>query len=306
MESRNPRVSVVVPAYNSVDYTVETVESVLAQTYRDFELIVVDDGSIDDTRVVLSSYGDRLQYIYKENGGACSARNVGIRHARGEYIACLDCDDLWLPEKLEYSLSVLETDPQMGFVFTPCYTIDSEGNPVGKVHFPFDLQQAYVNLLMENFVMAPTVLMRRACLEEVGLFDENIFIPADWDLWLRLAYRFQVGYVDRPLSKYRLASNYTLRNVKQFVREANYVLEKQFRIADALSQRERARIRAQLLLTHALLYLKAEENDSARLQLRQAICLQPCNWRPYGYYFLSLLGKKAYRVAAAVRRKLSR
>lgn len=94
----NPKVSVNMPAYNSARYTIETVESVLAQTFRDFELIVVDDGSTDNTRGPLEPYSARIQFVYKENGGACSARNVGIGMSRGEYVACLDCDDLWLPE----------------------------------------------------------------------------------------------------------------------------------------------------------------------------------------------------------------
>lgn len=296
-------VSVIIPAYNSAAYTVETVESVLAQTYRSFEVIVVDDGSTDHTREALAPYDGQVHYIYKQNGGACSARNEGIRHAKGEYIACLDCDDLWLPEKLEYSLPVLEREPDMGFVFSPCYTIDPAGEIIGEVHYTFDLEQAYLGLLMHNFVMAPTVVMRRSCLEQVGLFDESIFIPADWDLWLRLSRQFRVGYVDRPLSKYRVASNFTLRHVEQSVREADYVLEKQFRIANELSTSLRARIRSRLLLTHALLYLKAEECASARRMLQQSISVYPRNWCAYRYYLSSLLGARACSIAARVKRR---
>ena len=91
------KVSVVIPAYNNAEYTIETVDSILQQTHREFEIIVVDDGSTDGTREALKKYGNAIQYVYKENGGACSAMNLGISMATGDYIACLDCDDLWLP-----------------------------------------------------------------------------------------------------------------------------------------------------------------------------------------------------------------
>jgi glycosyltransferase involved in cell wall biosynthesis len=301
----HPRVSVIIPAYNGADYTVKTVESVLAQTYRDFEVIVVDDGSTDHTRTALLPYGDQIQYIYKENGGACSARNVGIRLARGEFVACLDCDDIWLPDKLRYSLPVLDSDPGMAFVFTLCQMIDGAGEIIGEAHYSFDIERAYLNLLSENYIMAPSVIMRRSCLDDVGLFDESIFIPADWDLWLRLACRYRVGYVDLPLSQYRQVSNYTLRNAEQFVREADYVLEKQFEAVEELSERQRRQLRARLLLTHALLYLKADERDRARYMLRKAIGIQPLNWRPYGYYVLSLLGVHFHSSLIAIKRRLT-
>lgn len=291
----HPLVSVIIPAYNSAAYTVETVESVLAQTYRNFEVIVVDDGSTDHTREALAPYADRIHYLYKSNGGACSARNEGIRHAKGEYIACLDCDDLWLPDKLEYSLPVLEQNPDMGFVFSLCYTIDSVGKITGEVHYTFELEQAYLGLLMQNFVMAPTVVMRRSCLEQVGLFDESIFIPADWDLWLRLAHRFRVGYVNRPLSKYRLASNYTLRHVEQFVRETEYVLKKQFRLAGDLSTRQRNQAQQRLLVTQSLLYSQAGEYKQALRLLGNAIVQYPFSWQFYGQFGFPLLGHATWQ-----------
>lgn len=288
-----PEISVIIPAYNSADYTVETVESVLAQTYGDLEVIVVDDGSTDNTRQALGPYYDRIEYVFKKNGGACSARNLGIRRARGEFIACLDCDDLWLPDKLEHSLPVLEAESKMGFVFTPCYTINATGEVTGEVRYTFDLDQAYLNLLMENFVPAPTVIMRSSCLEQVGLFDESIFIPADWDMWLRLAHRFVVGYVDRPLSKYRLASNYTLRNVEQLVQESKYVLEKQFRIAQELSAQNRSRSMSALLFVHSQLYRRNADMKRARENLLRAIKYNPLNWRLYFCFILSFLKNTA-------------
>lgn len=124
-----PKVSVIIPAYNMAWYTLETVESVLKQTFRDYEIIVVDDGSADNTKDLLHPYIEsyRITYIYKENGGASSARNVWIRASQGEYVALLDCDDLWLPEKLEFCVNVLDNKPEVGLVYTFFYRIDRKG-----------------------------------------------------------------------------------------------------------------------------------------------------------------------------------
>ena len=298
----SPKASVIIPAYNSADYTVKTVESVLAQTYTDYELIVVDDGSTDHTREVLQEYLDRIKYIYKDNGGACSARNVGIEMAEGEYVACLDCDDLWLPEKLDHSVAVLEADSALGFMYTSTYTIDADGKTLDEMRSPCNSRWAYKDLLYDNFVLAPTVVIRKSALMHVGLFDERIFIPADWELWLRLAREFPIGYVDLPLSKYRMASNYTLKNVEQFVQESNYVVEKHFRIAGELSTRDRARCKGRLLFVHFQLYRKAGNLKEARRCLKQALRQNPFNWTLYLCLIFSFLGSAARDTTARFKR----
>src|SRR5437016_5344550 len=118
------KVSVIIPAYNKAEYTRRTVESVLAQTYPNVEIIVVDDGSKDETSNVMAEYGSRINYILKVNGGACSARNEGIRRATGEYVTFLDCDDLFYPEKLQKCVLHLEENSQFGFVYTAVHFID--------------------------------------------------------------------------------------------------------------------------------------------------------------------------------------
>ena len=289
MESANPKVCVIVPAYNSAAYTLETVESILAQTYSNFELIVVDDGSTDHTQEALKPYLDRIRYIYKENGGACSARNLGIRESKSTYVACLDCDDLWLPEKLEYSVKALEENPQAAFVFGDCYTIDPEGKQVGLLKYDFDLQNAYKGLMVKNFVPAPTVVMRRSCLEQVELFDEQIFIPADWDLWLRLAKQFPICYVDKALSQYRFASNYTLRHIEKSLNENLYVLKKLFQ-DKTLTRQDRRLSQWNTLFTHSMMYRNISDLKNARRVLRMTIKRCPLMWRAYVHFFLSLFG----------------
>lgn len=297
------RVSVVIPAYNSAAYTVETVNSVFAQTYADFEVIVVDDGSTDHTREALKTFGADITYLYKENGGACSARNLGIKRARGEFVACLDCDDLWLPEHLERSVAVLEDQPQWAFVFGPSYLIDGEGQTIGLTNYKFDLSRAYRDLLRENYVVAPSVVMRRACLERVGLFDERIFIPADWDLWLRLAHEFAVGYLDTPTVQYRMISNYTLRHVEQYVEETQYVLAKHL-ATPQLDVAWRQSVLSRFAVNYATLYREKGDMVQARLRLRQAIRLDPRAWAAYGHFGLSFMGLALWRLADRLKDRL--
>jgi glycosyltransferase involved in cell wall biosynthesis len=298
------KVSVIIPAYNSADYTVETVESVLAQTFRDFELIVVDDGSTDNTRAALAKFGDCITYIYKENGGACSARNLGIRSSHGEFVACLDCDDLWLPEKLERSVAFLQERAELAMVFTPCYLIDEKGTTIGKTNYKMDLNRAYLALLRENYVTAPSVVMRRACLQHIGLFDERIFIPADWDLWLRLAREYSIDFIDEPLSKYRMVSNYTLRNIDQFEEETTYVVEKHFADTSRLCEGDREQILSRLNVIYGALYRDKKEGDKARDRLKRAIRMNPSSLEPYIHLCLSFLGLGTWRFADRVKNRL--
>jgi glycosyltransferase involved in cell wall biosynthesis len=283
----NAKVSVIIPAYNCASYTVETVESVLNQTYANIEIIVVDDGSTDNTGEELKKFAGVIQYIYKENGGACSARNLGIGLSTGEYIACLDCDDLWLPEKLEHSLAVLEACPELALVFTACYLIDSEGNISGQERCHVDLRNGYRQLFYENYIAAPTVVMRRSCLGNVGLFDEDIFIPADWDLWLRLSRLFPIGYIDKPLSKYRVTSNYSARNLQQFFEESMYVIEKNIKICGDLSVGEQNKIYRTLFWVFSLLHFKAGNWCETRSMLKRSIDCDPYQGRAYYLYILT-------------------
>ena len=251
----------------------------------------------------MTVYADRIQYIYKENGGACSARNVGLERARGEFVACLDCDDLWLPEHLERSVAVLEAQQNIAMVFGPSYLIDGEGREIGVTNYKFDLDQAYVDLLRENFIVANTVVMRRVFLEQVGPFDERIFIPADWDLWLRLARRFPIGYINAASAQYRMVSNYTLRHVEQYVEETQYVLAKHLD-GDTIDSIRRRKIMSRFEINYATLYREKGDMVEARLRLRKAIKLDSSSWIAYGHLALSYLGSFFWRLADRVKDRL--
>ena len=206
-----PKVTVIIPTYNCAEYICHAVESVLSQTYRDFELVVVDDGSIDNTRDLLMQYGEKLRYIYHENKDMTAARNTGIKNSSSEYIGFLDSDDIWLPKKLERQVKLLDQAPEVGLVYCWNYYIDAEGkrckfynNTIGR---SFESGSRLFEKLIENNVVSgggSTPVIRRACLEKSGLFDESIPYSGDWDLWLRISMDYIIAVIPEPLICYRV------------------------------------------------------------------------------------------------------
>jgi glycosyltransferase involved in cell wall biosynthesis len=204
-----PQVSVIIPSYNQARFVGATVESVLAQTYPDVEVIVVDDGSTDDTQAVLAAYRERIRYIYQENKGLAGARNTGFLASHGDYLLFLDSDDLIYPDKLARHVSFLEAEPDFGLVYSAWQQIDEDGTRVlGEVR-PNKQGQLLKELLRRSFFFfASAAVMRRECLERVGLFDESLRWSEDADMWLRLARAgYAFGYLDQPLLQYRIHAN---------------------------------------------------------------------------------------------------
>ena len=267
------KVSVVIPAYNKADFTVKTVESVLNQTYKNIEIIVIDDGSTDNTGERLRPYGDKIKYVYKENGGACSARNTGIRLSTGDYIAPLDCDDMYLPEKIEKSVEYLEKQPDFDFVHTPVYFIDEKDNILRVYSLRENRHIGWLakRLIARNLICNSTALIRKSCFEDAGLFDETLFTHADWDMWLRLAEKCKVGYISAPLTLYRKSSGYILRHLEQAKREGLAVLEKAFKRNPRLSSFAKSRLISHVYFRNAVGYLKIEDLKKAKKELITAI-----------------------------------
>ena len=200
-----PAVSVVIPTYNYGRFVTEAVESVLAQTLPAAEVVVIDDGSTDDTRDRLAPYGGRIRYVYQANNGLPAARNAGIRAARGDLIALLDSDDLWHPRKLEAQVAVLARSPEVGLVAAdPAPDVSAGwptvGDPAGLPVRPVTLR----DMLVRSRFGPSSVLVRRACFDEVGLFDTGLRSAEDRDMWLRIAACFPVVKVEAPLWWYRL------------------------------------------------------------------------------------------------------
>lgn len=195
-----PKVSVIIPTYNRLPMVQEAVESVLAQDFEDFELIVVDDGSTDGTAEVIRKYGGRVRLIeHAHNRGVSAARNTGILHSRGKYIAFLDSDDLWVKGKLRIQVNFLDENPQ----FLLCYT-DEIWIRKGKRVNPMKKHSKYSGWIFEKclplcIISPSSAMMRRSLFQKVGLFDEALPVCEDYDFWLRVSVRFPIFFINKKL-----------------------------------------------------------------------------------------------------------
>ena len=187
-----------IPTYNRAKVIERALVTAFAQTYRNLEIIIIDDGSKDNTEATLAPYMDRIRYLYQENQGASAARNRGIREAKGKYIAFLDSDDEWLPVKLERQIALLEAQPDLTFV--ACLGTDEKRTYSGYE----DHDKQFLKFILEPFTQNMTrYVVRRDCFEKYGYFDTSIQGPEDWELWLRLLQQgCRFGYVPEPLMSY--------------------------------------------------------------------------------------------------------
>jgi glycosyltransferase involved in cell wall biosynthesis len=194
-----PRVSAIITTYNRKAFVLEAVESVLAQTYEDYELIVVDDGSGDGTGEVLAHYGEQLLYTFQPNEGVSAARNRGLEIAQGEFIAFLDSDDLWLPEKLQQQVDFMDEHPQAQICYTDEIWI-RRGKRVNprKKHAKYS-GEIYPHCLPLCIISPSSALMRRGLFEQVGTFDPQLPVCEDYDLWLRVASLVPIFFIPHML-----------------------------------------------------------------------------------------------------------
>jgi glycosyltransferase involved in cell wall biosynthesis len=216
-----PLVSIIMPAYNAEKTIVESIESVLRQTYKNWELIVVNDGSMDSTSAVVWAINDeRVRLIEQENGGVANARNNGINNATGEYIAFLDSDDLWVEDKLERQLGVLVCGKhKMCFAKTWCFRENSNQTSDCFVNISLDFDDRD-KILVYDFIPILTVLLAKDVLDEVGHFDETLRGVEDWDMWIRVLQKYDAIYLDEFLAKYRISSTGLSGNFeKHFIEE---------------------------------------------------------------------------------------
>src|SRR5688572_16824606 len=201
-----PTVSVVIPLYNARDVILETVQSVLAQTWKDYEIVVIDDGSTDGSGEVARAFGPAFRYVRQENRGVARARNRGIEESTGTYIALLDHDDLWHPTKLEKQVTVLARRPEVGMVITDVAHIDRQGRPMGIIGKGYNPSETFARLFVRGYVPTPSAaLIRRSVLTKVGGLDES-FLSAgldDHDLWARVAAHYEIANIPEPLTYHR-------------------------------------------------------------------------------------------------------
>ncbi len=204
-----PTVSVLIPSYNHARFLPQCLQSVFDQTYTDYEIVVVDDGSRDNSVEILQSYGDRIRLFVQENRGTYPTLNRLIAESQGKYLAVLNSDDLWAPTKLEKQVAVLDQKPEVGLVHTGGHFIDGEGkvkpgNPLG-FEWPRTPSGNIIEALVRcNKIIASSVLIRRECFERLGGFREDLFGSGDWEMWFRVALHYDIAFVDEPLTMYRV------------------------------------------------------------------------------------------------------
>jgi glycosyltransferase involved in cell wall biosynthesis len=207
-----PKVSVIIPTYNRAEFLRSAIESALKQTFTDLEIIVSDDGSTDNTQVVVKSFEDkRIKYVRNEgNKGPSGTRNTAILASEGEYIAFLDDDDVWLPEKLKSQVNLLDQSlPNICGVYSNRLMINKSNGKIVSTNPGTDKLKG--NLLYQLAIKSPihtsTVLIRKKCLDEVGLFNETISYMEDRDMWIRLSIKWDFEYINEPLTKAYFHSN---------------------------------------------------------------------------------------------------
>jgi glycosyltransferase involved in cell wall biosynthesis len=223
-------VSVVIPTYNYGAFVGETVENVLKQTYRNFEIIVVDDGSTDDTQERLEPYADRIRYIHQQNQGCAAARNTGIQAAKGEWIAFLDSDDLWHPRKLEVQMAYLAKHPDIALLAANHLEDLSGGWPAIDTDHELPAERISLEDIIIRSRFGPScVVARKECFAESGAFDSSLAPGAeDRDMWIRIASLFPAAMLRVPLWWYRIHGSSMSYHAENMIRSERQVLEKTF------------------------------------------------------------------------------
>jgi glycosyltransferase involved in cell wall biosynthesis len=228
---RNPLVSAIIPNYNYSHFLGQAIDSVLAQTYPDIEILVVDDGSSDGSRDVLDGFGDRIKVIYQQNQGVAAARNNGVQASRGSFVAFLDADDVWLPTKIEKQSQAFTASPELGTVHVGVVEVDAKGHEIRKMTNGLSGVVAEDLLRLDRAVIlggGSGILVRRNVFDAVGGFDIRMSTSADWDFFYRASSDSPVGFLPEILLKYRVHGSNMHSNVGAMERDVHIGFEKAF------------------------------------------------------------------------------
>jgi glycosyltransferase involved in cell wall biosynthesis len=307
-----PKASVIMAVLNGERFIDEAIQSIVDQTYKHCELVVVDDGSTDGTAARVRAFRDRIEIRYVRHDaprGIAASMNDGVRHATGDLIGFLDHDDAWFPEFLETQTTYLEAHPDVGMVHSDFQTIDVAGSvieasvaarrgrrrPSGHV-FP--------QLFMDSFIVGNSVLIRRECFTRLGLFDESLHW-GDYHMWLRIARHYKVDYVDRVLTKYRQHPTQSTRSTKSrrpdeppvALRAIEKILGAYPEVRQELGERTIRRRTASFYFDLAYGWYTRGESADARVCLRRALHLWPTNLRYSMLYAATVLGPTHARAA---------
>lgn len=295
------KVTALIPTYNCAAYVADAVESVLAQTYPVHEILVVDDGSTDHTAEVLARFGDRIRYIRQVNAGPPAARNTGISQATGDFIALLDSDDLWVPEKLRLQMEYFDQHPACGLVYSDMKTFDQTGIIEESVKASRNLTlpsgSIFSQLWAETLFQTSSVVIRKECFDTAGLFDTMLRMGDDYEIFLRIARHYEFGCVDQPLVLYRQHPTQGTRSWgKQLQQNQPWEFLVLKRVLDRYPEIMRelgtSAVHQRLSKTYfALAYACLGEGEpaAARKLLRNALRYWPGNLGYWRYYLMTFI-----------------
>lgn len=291
MSQNNPQVSIIIPTYNRSTFLRRAITSILNQTFSDFELIIVDDCSIDDTEQVVADMNDgRIRYMKLEsNIGAPRARNIGIKSARSRYIAFLDSDDEYLNNKLQIQVHELDkSSPDVGIVYCG-YTIHYEPDVIYGLVSPVYKGNLFDILLKRNCIGSPTPLIKRECFDACGLFDESLPSCQDWDMWLRISKKYEFDFVNKPLAKTHNHGNQISTNIDSKILSREKLLEKYK--SYIIKKPETASYLYQRL---GFLHLLKQNSGRGKKYYLKSIAADPADFRAYVVLFTSLVSWKLH------------
>lgn len=299
-----PKVSVVIPTYNRARLLKRAIQSVLEQTYQDFEIIVVDDGSTDNTEEIVRSFGDgRVRYIrYKENKGEAAARNTGIKAAKGKYIASQDSDDEWLPEKLEKQMKTFQNaSPKVGVVYTGFWKLQGDK----KIYIPSSAiaqkeGNIYNSLLEINFIGTPTTLIRKECFERVGMFNEILRDFVDWEMWLRISKHYHFEYIKESLVNVYYGCGNVSYNNEASVVAMEFIFKSHF---EDIKKNRKLLIRYCSDIGHV--YCLQGQTEHGRGYILQALKAYPFRVKLLVMAFLSLFDPVLYKTAVKMKESIT-
>ncbi|MFZ0333008.1 MAG: glycosyltransferase [Candidatus Acidiferrales bacterium] len=313
----DPLVTMIVLCYNQARFVVETLESVKAQTYKNTELIIIDDCSSDDSVAMIERWlhenGIQCNFIpHPKNQGICKSLNEALALTTGKYISMIASDDIWLPDKIDRQVAIMESQPEsVGVLYTDAFQIDEHGNPLLEMYIACywklsQMPQGQIldTLLESNIIPGPTTLIRRSCYDKVGLYDENL--PwEDWDMWMRMARHYSFIYSPMPAGRYRVhAKSLWHCNPERMAKDSFTICLKQFAIGD-LNSDQKSKLTGTLLNLAQGLYSR---NDADAPSILLTLWQTTGNKRARWMYRFARLGVsfRTLQRANACRKRLRR
>lgn len=303
MADQSPLVSVVIPTHNRANLLRRAVDSVIAQSLKELEIIIVDDASTDDTSACCEQIVDpRAKKIqHQQTRGGAAARNTGIAIANGEYVAFLDDDDEWMPDKLVQQVDLLKRNPNAGLIYTGYYYVDNHYKTFQQF-LPRFRGNIAEPLLAENIIgTTSSVMIRQVCFNKVGVFDDQLQSCQDWDLWIRMAKEYMVDFIEKPLLNFMIHEKRITRNLDAKLQGRLRLLEKH---RDDIEQSKSCLARHWLELGY--LYCHNGQLAEGRHFLRKGLKICPTKVNYYRYLLPAMLGTRFYHVLLKLKRRVSK